>query len=160
MNKSRMVLIVTTLAAIPVSFAAENADRFSRANCFNNESITYNYFNPPKYRLVFSRHFKNGDLKHYVTEGEPDWTTCLPGFHGNHQVNGLYCYHFLYSATRQAGVHGAFLSSEPNPDGNLFPGITSDWRVEGVHYAKRRFGQIVSVDTEATDCNLHLDQFY
>jgi len=50
---------------------ADEEDLFSRANCFNNESITYNYFDPPQLRAVFSHHFKNGTRKHYVTENPP-----------------------------------------------------------------------------------------
>ena len=52
----------------PSSATADDVDTFSRANCFNNESITYNYFDPPESRGVFSHHFKNGTRKHYVTE--------------------------------------------------------------------------------------------
>lgn len=75
-------------------------------------------------------------------------------------VNGLYCLHYYTYATRHAGVHGAFLSTEPNPDGNLAPGITNKWSVQGVHATYYPGIGFVYSSTQASDCNLHFDQFY
>jgi len=143
------------------AFAAEPADQFSRSNCFNNESITYNYFDPPEWRTVFSWHFENGTRRHYVTPNPPYIFGCYVGSGGYTMINGLYCPHYLTSATRHAGIHGAFASTEPNPDGNLTPGITTAWSVEGVHTTYfPGAGTYVVSRTYASDCNLHFEQFY
>lgn len=143
------------------SFSAEPADLFSRANCYNNESITYNYFDPDEWRTVISWHYLNGTLQHYVTENPPYLPSCHPGTGGNHQVNGLLCGHQWELDDRQAGVHGAFLSSEPNPDGDLTPGCAAgSWRTLGDHYTLTPGIGFVEVHTEATDCNAHPEQFY
>lgn len=140
--------------------AAEPADEFSRANCFNNESITYNYWDPPEWRGVYSWHYQLGVKKHYVTENPPDIMTCYAGGAGNHMVSGLYCLHYMTLATRHAAVHGAFASSEPNPDGTMVPGFSTDWYVEGVHAVwYPGFGGF-NVYTSASDCNLRFEQFY
>lgn len=147
-------------------YAAEPADLFSRANCFNNESITYNYFDPPQFRVIFSHHFKNNVRQHYVTENPPARGTCRPGVNGLHQVNGQYCLHLETYRTRHAGVHGQFLSSEPNPDGDLNPGllglvgVLTPWRVDGIHTIVIPGAGYVVRNTTATGCNLHFEQFY
>jgi len=56
-----------------------------------------------------------------------------------------------------------FLSSEPNPDGNLFPGVTSAWRVKGTHTTyiiPSPFSLYIITYTDEDDCNLHFDQVY
>lgn len=140
--------------------AAEPADLFSRAKCYNNESITYNYWDPAQWRTVYSWHFVNGHRQHYVTENPPDISTCYPSAGGYHQVNGLYCQHFPTLQTRHAGVHGAFLSSEPNPDGDLSPSGPQTWTVQGVHTTVYPGIGYSVTHTSASDCNLHFEQFY
>ena len=138
--------------------AAEPADLFSRANCFNNESITYNYFDPPELRFVASHHFENGSMKHYVTENPP--AVCWFATGSVKTVSGLYCHYYATSNTRHAAVHGAFASSEPNPDGTLVPGVTTKWSVTGYHTTLLPTGGYVRTVTNANNCNLHFDQFY
>lgn len=152
------------LACLPVCvLAAEDADEFSRANCFNNESITYNYFDPPEWRAVFSWHFQLGFRKHYVTENPivPQECNEFPQCHlGYCNMPGQMCLHYIMVDTWHGGVHGAFNSSEPNPDGLLPPGAVFSWSTEGVH------GWLVAgvfpwnSYTEADDCNLHFEQIY
>ncbi|CAA0121169.1 Uncharacterised protein [Halioglobus japonicus] len=151
---------VLAAAGIHEVFAAEPADLFSRANCLNNESITYNYFDPPEMRGALSWHFKNGIRKHYVTENPAYAPTCAPGTDGNHQVNGLMCSHLFTMGTWHGGVHGAFNSSEPNPDGTLTPGVTTGWVTIGLHRTLTYGVGVATTYTLATDCNLHFEQFY
>jgi hypothetical protein len=141
------------------ALAAEPVDLFSRANCFNNESITYNFFDPPETRFVSSFHSLNGNTVHYVTEN-PIFS-CRPGLPGEvTTVSGQVCLYTDSTQTRHAAVHGLFSSSEPNPDGNLFPGVTSAWSVRGFHVTVVPGVGDVGTVTDASDCNLHFDQFY
>jgi hypothetical protein len=155
-----MATVLIASLASSCLFAAEPADQFSRANCFNNESITYNYWDPPQWRGVASWHFENGIRRHYVTPNPPVLSTCTVGSGGYTMMNGLYCQHYWTSATRHAGIHGAFASTETNPDGNLTPGFSSSWSVQGVHGTLYPGIAIVYQVTNASDCNLHFDQFY
>ncbi|WP_143186880.1 hypothetical protein [Microbulbifer donghaiensis] len=157
LRKFAFLSVLSALATENI-YAAEPADLFSRANCFNNESITYNYFDPPELRVVTSHHFENGVMKHYVTENPP--VACSVGVGIIQTVDGLYCYYVATLDTRHAGVHGAFLSSEPNPDGTLIPGVTTKWSVTGYHTTIFPTGGYVSTNTSASDCNLHFEQFY
>lgn len=159
MNSGKVAVVALAFATTAL-LAAEPADEFSRAECFNNESITYNYWDPVEWRSVYSWHFLNGERQHYVTENPPAWETCVPGFSGFTQVNGWYCFHFVTSQTRHAGVHGAFLSSEPNPDGTMIPGFEYGWTVQGIHTTVIPGVIYWIVHTTASDCNLHFEQFY
>lgn len=150
-------LFLSLLLALPVS---ANQDQFSRANCWNNESLTFSLLTPPESRAVFSWHFKNGVRKHYVTENPADPATCRISGGGFHQVSGLYCFHHFTTKRRHAAIHGRFLSSEPNPDGNLTPGTTSAWRTEGIHTLNLPGIGGFSWPTNARNCNLHYSQFY
>lgn len=156
-------LILFLLLMLSTVAMAEEADEFSRANCFNNESITYNYFDPPEWRAVFSWHFENGIRRHYVTENPIVPSECNPNpncAQGYCNMDGQACLHYITVATWHGGVHGLFNSSEPNPDGNLWPGFTEKWRSDGVH------GWLVggvfpwNTYTSADDCNAHFEQFY
>lgn len=152
----RMAAAVTVFLVLTCGLKspALSQNHFSRANCWNNESISWTVVGGYHWRVVFSRHFKNGTKKHYVTENPPVYPTCLPGFNGNHQVNGLSCSHWYTKELRHAGVHGAFLSSEPNPDGTLSPGTTSAWSVQGVHHRWiKSINKFLLTETEASDCN-------
>lgn len=158
MKLGKLILSYLSFFIVGSAISAEPADLFSRANCLNNESITYNYFDPPEIRTVFSTHYKNGVYKHYVTDANP--VACSPATGTVRTASGLFCVYSPHSATRHAGVHGAFLSTEPNPDGNLVPGVTTAWRVVGSHRTMFPWGGSVQVLTNATDCNFHFDQFY
>ncbi len=151
----RTLFLITLMMSTSAGVQAKS-DQFSRANCGNNESITYDYFDPPQWRAVFSHHFESGSQKHYVTENPA--AICVRGVGGYHQVNGRVCLHYPTYKTRHAAVHGLFLSSEPNPDG--FLSGTSDWSVLGYHATIiPRVGYRRSV-TSATSCNLRFEQFY
>lgn len=149
---------MVTLLSV-VSIDANAASHFSRANCWNNESISWSLISP-QWRGVFSHHFLNGVKKHYVTENPPIYPSCVPGINGNHEVNGLRCAYSMTKELRHAGVHGAVLSSEPNPDGNLSPGTTSAWSVTGYHTVwLKPINKFLYSETSANDCNGEFDQF-
>ncbi|GAB4194358.1 MAG: hypothetical protein Tsb002_25800 [Wenzhouxiangellaceae bacterium] len=147
----RTILASITITSAAMVYAAEPADTFSRANCFNNESITYNYFDPPEWRAVFSWHWDKrvNAWVHYVTENPLAY------------CDAVTCWHHFTLQTRHAGVHGMFLSSEPNPDGTMLPGLNGmHWVVSGIHTTIVPGVTYFQQGTSASDCNLHFDQIY
>ncbi|MEQ9003865.1 MAG: hypothetical protein RIE74_09890 [Pseudomonadales bacterium] len=166
--KPAMLLLVL----VPIVVVAEEADEFSRANCFNNESITYDFFAPPKQMVVISWHTDtNNGVTHYAGSSDPIgcngflWPPGVPNPcpKGN-LVESSYCtfdQNCLYPytwRTRHAGIHNL-------TDGVPLPGISSRWIVEGRHsyYLGSLFGIPIAVIQNTgpeTDCNLHFDQFY
>lgn len=62
-------VFIATILFSPI-IAAEETDMFSRANCINNESISYNFFEPAQWRLTFSTHIRSSTSEnHYVASG-------------------------------------------------------------------------------------------
>jgi hypothetical protein len=158
----KLIFILLIVAVQSVS-AQEPADLFSRANCYNNESITYNYWDPAENRWVFSWHFKNDVRQHYVTPNPVATGTCVIGFNGSHMVNGLICEHYSTLDTRHAAVHGLLnvLFGEPNPDGDLTPGCgQGPWRTEGYHTTLIPGIGGITTRSFAHNCNARFDQFY
>lgn len=156
-----MILLLLAMAA-PCSFAVN--DEFSRANCFNNESITFSVFTTYDGNVI-SKHIDNEAF------GEVHWTGgSLPvicyGFFSSNCPSTCYIttgclYPILENRTRIAAIHNI-------ADGVPFPTppwvTSSRWRVEGSHY--NYLGMLFDEPfyfvtyTSATDCNLRFDQFY
>jgi hypothetical protein len=100
-------LAVIAWSAVVTAAAAEEQDEFSRANCFNNESITYDFFAPPFQVQVISWHYDgdNGGLVHHVGASDPIWcygsfgacpSTCFPW---------MACGCGIIASTRMAAIH-------------------------------------------------------
>lgn len=155
----RSVLVVCAGLGPPVSMAAEPSDLFSRANCFNNESITYNYFAPPQWRAVISWHYDthNNNAVHLIAHAKP--ISCFGQYSSNCPTvctPAMNCLYPLTQDTRHAGIHNVY-------DGVPIPGVTTRWRVHGYHnttYTNFGFPIGIVTQTDAVDCNLHLEQFY
>ncbi len=106
-------------------------------------------------------HIAGGDGRHYVTENPAVVSSCVPATGVAAMINGLHCFHSYTKAFRHAAVHGAILTSEPNPDGDLALGVAVGWSVIGEHHRWIKGPNIFQYRvTNATDCNLHPDQFY
>lgn len=142
----------------PLDFISDNDtaklfNSFSRANCNNNESISFTFIQES--RAVFSHHRRNGVFKHYVTESPPAAGTCHPHSPGG-QLNGQHCLHLFQTKSRHAGVHGGIAPSEPSSDQNYF----SSWTVYGVHAINWGSGLGgITVRSWASSCNLEYWQF-
>ncbi len=136
----------------PADWISDNSlaryyNSFSRANCSNNESISYNAI-AQESRAVFSHHYRNGTRKHYVVENPPAPGTCHA--HPGMQLNGWHCLHLFTDGHRHAAVHGNVLASEPSNDVSYF----SAWTVRGVHAINWGAGLGgITVRTIASDCN-------
>jgi len=152
-------------AGLPLASAD---DEFSRANCFNNESITFSIFSTYDGNVI-SQHFDrdNGNTVHYVGASVPafcyGWvstacpTTCVE--------SDLCLWEILYGRNRMAAIH----NTEDAVAWPLFTQIgavvqSSRWRVVGkhTHFLGYLFDEPIYyvATTEAVDCNLRLDQFY
>ena len=156
------LVVLFALSNASVLIAAEPADEFSRANCFNNESITYNYWDPPTQRGVISHHVDtdSGYAEHFkgstdpvqCASGPPCPTTC---------TTADACLWPVKWDTRHAAIHNF-------ADGVPLPGISDRWSVHGVHvfvlwWEMYPYPSPVSIKTytgPVDDCNLHFDQFY
>jgi hypothetical protein len=144
----------------PLATHAEEWDEFSRANCFNNESITYDFFYGYLEGAVISWHYDSeadGEV-HYVGHAPPVscWgqstipcpTTCYPN---------TSCLWPIVRSDRLAAIHNV-------ADGVPLPGLSTRWHTRGYH--NHWFGWVYGVpiyfvtETDASDCNLHFDQFY
>ncbi|MDH5242032.1 MAG: hypothetical protein OEW73_14745 [Gammaproteobacteria bacterium] len=139
---------------------SESADHFSRANCWNNESLSWSLIQQ-QWRGVFSHHWKNGVKQHYVTENPPAYPSCVLGVNGDHDIYGFQCLYYVTKEYRHAGVHGGFLSSDdPHPDGDLSLFTTTDWYVEGKHTTWiKPINKFLFTATSAIDCNGEIGQF-
>lgn len=143
--KASRSLIFSAVVIAGTTMAAEPADEFSRANCFNNESITYNYWDPPQWRAVFSWHFDthNGYAAHYVTPNQLAYCDYYT------------CWYYFFEATRHAAIHSG---NEPNAGPIVWN--SNRWFVNGKHDTLIPGVAITTRWTSAQDCNLRLDQFY
>lgn len=154
-----MRILITCLVALLIPAADAIAAKVSRANCWNNESISYGLY---KWRVVFSYHIQNGVRKHYVTANPPSVTTCVPGAAGFHQTNGLWCAHFFTRSWRHAGIHGSILPTESWNDGNLNPLSPTnpwDWVVEGDHHTWiKPINKLILQTTWTDDCSSWPDE--
>lgn len=133
------VAVLSTLVA--TSALAEEVEKFSRANCANNESITYNFWDPPEWRLTFSYHqdLENNYAEHYVASGP--FSHC--------DIYG--CWYLYEHTTRAAAVHWG--------EGGV-PGVSTRWAVIGDHRTYLDWlGVFTYYWTTARDCNLSFDQF-
>lgn len=158
-KNSRSWLAYLTLVAV-VTGARAAQDEFSRANCFNNESITYDFFAPPFMGTVISWHYdtENGNAVHYVGASNPTYCYGQPSNScPSTCVASTGCYWPILTGNRFAAIH--------NVEDNVpLPGLSSRWRTEGYH--THYFGVIYGIPiyyvswTNAVDCNLHFDQFY
>ncbi|MFK8017021.1 MAG: hypothetical protein AB8G17_16470 [Gammaproteobacteria bacterium] len=132
---------LTSIAfAASTAVVADEVDMFSRANCINNESITYNFFDPPQWRLTFSIHFdtQNNYQSSYVASGP----LAFCDFSG--------CWYQYQYTTRAAAVDwGA---------GGV-PGVSDRWFVNGDHRHFYPGVGFTHYPTAASDCNLSFDQF-
>ncbi len=171
MNTKLVSLLICGLF-VPAVLYADDVDQFSRANCFNNESITYDYFAPPWYGAVVGHHYDqwNGNHIHYV--GHDDPIACYgnfnpppglcpssPGWYEDAKCElWQQCFFPL-------GYSNAFKAIHNVSDNVGTPEIpVTRWRTVGLHnhYYGEFFGVPVQIvdQTEATDCNLHFNQFY
>lgn len=137
--KKVIMSILFSLLFISPSVLSEEVDMFSRANCLNNESITYNYWEPPQWRLTFSYHYDtDSGNTHYAASGPLAYC----------DIYGCW-YHYEYT-TRAAAVHWG--------EGGT-PGVSSRWNVFGNHRHYFPGVGFIHYSTSATDCNLSFDQF-
>lgn len=159
MNTISRLIAAGGLALISFVAGAEEVDQFSRANCFNNESISYDFFAPAWRGGVISHHFdsESGNAVHFVGHAAPIRcygnqtscpSTCTPA---------MQCLWPIITANRMAAIHNV-------EDGVPIPGVTSRWRTKGYHNhtipAPFPFPVYYVVETEAVDCNFHFNQFY
>lgn len=122
---------------------------FSRANCLNNESLTY-YLLAQESRAVFSAHYRPGVAHHYVTENPIAAGTCHshPSNQGGAMLNGQHCLHTFTTGFRHPGIHGSLLPTEPSTDTDFFP----SWTTRGTHSISLGSGLGgITVRTVATD---------
>jgi len=154
MTKIIMTIIVVLILA-PLNARSDDYDYFSRANCFNNESITYNYWSPPEYRAVASQHYdtENNNAMHTTCDQLP--VSCLLGQPCPNSCTVLdQCMCGYTQNTRHAAIH-------MGEEGSLFNWPWSDrWFVRGGHSFWAPGAWPYTYVTQATDCNGHLDQFY
>jgi hypothetical protein len=119
---------------------AEEAEKFSRANCINNESITYNWWDPPVWRLTFSYHqdLENNYAEHYVASG--------PFSH----CDAYGCWYLYENTTDASAIHVG--------EGGV-PGSTR-WATIGDHRTYLDWlGVFTYYWTTARDCNIDFSQF-
>jgi hypothetical protein len=151
------VIFFVGTSAYAQGFPVPDPDQqISRANCLNNESITFQPTVPPMPLSVFSWHFEHGIRRHYVTENAPtpDCAPNPPCHLGYCNTSGQYCLYYLRVGTRQAAIHGSIAPSEAYSDGPLVPGVTTKWSVEGVHGMLWLGAFPINFYTSANDCNL------
>lgn len=159
MNGCRRTVAACVLALSSAAIGAEEIDEFSRANCFNNESISYDLFAPAWRGGVISHHFdtENGNAVHFVGHTAPIRcygnqtncpSTCTPQ---------MQCIWPPITSNRMAAIHNV-------EDSVPVPGVTTRWRTKGYHNhtipAPFPFPVYYVVETEAVDCNLRPKQFY
>jgi len=134
------LVAVTLFASYGTATIADEVDMFSRANCINNESITYNFFDPPQWRLTFSIHTdtQNGNAAHYVASGPLAYCTWYT------------CWYYYEYTTRADAVHWG--------EGGT-PGFSSRWRTTGDHRHYYAGVGFTHYPTSASDCNLSFSQF-
>lgn len=146
------------IAAHAQGFPVPDPDAsISRANCLNNESITFQPTVPPMPIAVFSWHFEHGVRQHYVSENPIVPSECHPNppcSLGFCNTSGQFCLHYFEVGTRQAAIHGSVAPSESYSDGPLIPGVTTKWSVEGVHAMMWLGAFPINFYTAAIDCNL------
>jgi len=148
-NSMKKLFLLVAILIVPTSSAM--AAKVSRANCFNNESVTYGL---PKWALVFSFHYLNGVSQHYVTDAAPSYPTCYIGASGYSQTNGFRCHHYFKKSWRHVGIHGSIFPTESYWDGDLQsnPG-TGPWTVTGEHHRWiKPINKFLLSYTNAHDC--------
>ena len=140
-RRNRRYCIAVLLMGISSIIFAEDVDMFSRANCVNNESITYNFFDPPEWRLTFSTHVdtQNGNASHYVAGGPLAYC----------DIYG--CWYYYELTTRADAVHWG--------EGGV-PGISTRWVAYGDHRHYYPGIGFTAYFTSANDCNLNFGQFF
>lgn len=150
--KSRSMGWVVAALFLPVPFTESRGADVSRANCFNNESISWSVNFVHKWRVVISHHYYLGVKRHFVTEAPIYYPACVPGFAGNHDIYGNNCEYRYYKYWRHAGIHGSIFSSDnPHPDGDLTQ--SDGWTVLGQHHTWiKPIDKFLYASTEAVDC--------
>lgn len=139
LRHGKLLMIAVSTFATSATLADE-VDMFSRANCANNESITYNFFDPPQWRLTFSTHVDTqaGNSSHYVASGPLAYCDIFG------------CWYYYEYTTRAAAIHWG--------EGGV-PGFSSRWVVYGDHRHYYPGVGFTHFPTSAVDCNLSFDQF-
>jgi hypothetical protein len=148
------------LIAVATAAGAEEVDEFSRANCFNNESISYDYFAPAFKGQVISWHYdtQNGNAVHYVGASNP--VVCYGQYSNSCSATctaAMSCRWPLLYQNRMAAIHNV-------QDGVPLPGLSTRWHTHGYH--NHTFGYLYGffvyyvAETDAVNCILHFDQFY
>jgi hypothetical protein len=134
----------------------EETDFFSRANCFNNETIAYDYFDPAQYRIVVSHHIdgENNNSVHYVGDKNPvycygDYSNSCPST----CTDATNCAWGWSLNTRHAAIHNS-------EDSVSLPFLSTRWSTKGYVATLLNGSYTVAWSGLENDCNLHLDQFY
>lgn len=136
----KSILAVVLFSGALANNAMAELSWFSRANCINNESISFDPFGVHTLRTQ-SSHYRGGVFQHCKDNLDPEFSndpnhTCEEGTWET--------FHF-----RSAAVHWL----EPINDGQ--------WETYGVHYKSTHAGEILLGITHATDCSINsVTEFY
>ncbi len=143
----RATIIIASLL-FSTCVMAEEVEMFSRANCINNESITYDYFALPQWRLTFSEHIDHDQWGFF--NGVKFYFRHLVASSPLSHCDFYNCWYFYEQTTRAAAIHIG--------EGGV-PGVSTNWGVKGEHWHYLTHFGHVRLDSTASDCNLSYDQF-
>lgn len=155
----KILWLIVVLA--PSLSAADMTGHFSRANCVNNESITFTPLRTQFPAAVISWHTPDWGLLHYAGHEDPNVCALQPCPTNPNPLEDATCYTHDFCgwpmttnwSGRWAAIHNVSLSDQNN-------GFqTGPWTVEGRHvvYTGPLFGNPTAVVIESgpeTDCNL------